>query len=257
MSSNLILQLKVSKTKADEIKNTVSFTDLSYCPVVETTHNIVSGLDQIPKSTAFLRINDDLGNNSYSTINRNYDDSLIHNHKTICTNELKDWPQRTNLRCWHCTLHFDTIPCKIPYYYDEDSERFHVYGCFCSFNCALAYNSNKNLHKDKIDCLIHLLYKKLHQGEVKYINPAPDKELLQEYGGNLTVDEYKLIIKDNLDSSKVLLPPIIDIGYSGGIQNLPDTKRNQSLGSMLGYPVIQNANSFESNSVMNNFIQFN
>lgn len=260
MSSNLILELKVGKNRAIELKNSVLYHNygeaLKYNPVIPNVLNNVSGLEQMSNSISFVKNSSSNSSNLYTEIYRDYDNSLIQDYKTICTNKLKDWPQRTNLKCWHCTLHFDTIPCKIPYKYDDETDIFYVYGCFCSFNCALAYNSSKNLHKDKIDSLIHLLYKKLHNGKIKYINPAPDKELLKEYGGNLTPEEYKLIIKDNLDSSKVLLPPIIDIGYTTGIQNMPNTEKNQSLGSMLGYPLINNYQQFDSNSVMNNFIQF-
>lgn len=253
MASSLILQLKVNKAKAEEIKSST----FKYEPYLNQKNTAVSGIE--PKTmSAFVRPTSTV---SYGGMeinrDRDYDNSLIHDHKTICPNEPKDWPQKTNLRCWYCGLHFDTIPVKMPYKYDEDTDQFHVYGCFCSFNCAMKKNEIEtgNLHKDKIDSLIHLLYKKIYK-EVKYINPSPNKELLQEYGGNLSQEQYKLMISENIESSKVLLPPIIDIGYSAGLQNLPDTKRNQSLGNMLGYSLTSNTSTFESSSVMNNFIKF-
>lgn len=259
MVSNLILQLKVNKTKAEQIKNSVLSGNIKYVPYLNQR---VSGIE--PNISSSLIRPSPGANISCGAIeinrNQEYDDTLIRDHKTICPNQVKDWPQRTNLRCWYCGLHFDSRPVKMPYKYDESTDTFHVYGCFCSFNCVMKKNEIEtgNLHKDKIYSLIHLLYKKLY-GDIKYINPSPNKELLQEYGGDLTQEQYKYMITENIESSKVLLPPIVDIGYSAGLQNLPDTKRNQSLGNMLGYSLGSGSiiNSFESSSVMNNFIKFN
>ena len=68
--------------------------------------------------------------------------------------------EKTNVRCWWCTLPFDNVPCGIPHHHVDNV--FHVYGCFCSFNCALSYAINfpkkfTNLW-NKIS-LLHLLYK--------------------------------------------------------------------------------------------------
>lgn len=250
--SNLILQLKVNKIIAEEIKSGT----IKYEPYLSKNNNIISGIES-KSHTSFIRPSSNI-NSSELHKECDYDDILIRDYKTLCPKNMNEWPQKTNLRCWYCSLYFNTMPIKIPYKYDENTDLFHVYGCFCSFNCAMKKNEieTSNLHKDKINSLLHLLYKRMY-GEVKYINPSPDKELLKEYGGNLTKEEYKNIIDNNIESSKILLPPIVDIGYSAGLQTLPETKKNQSLGNMLGYSLTDKINTFESSSVMNNFIKFN
>ena len=48
------------------------------------------------------------------------------------------WPEATNIKCWWCTLSFDDVPCFIPK--KMRNGKYHVFGCFCSFNSAMAYN---------------------------------------------------------------------------------------------------------------------
>ena len=53
----------------------------------------------------------------------------------------KEWATATNYSCWWCCHKFQTPPCFIPLDYKNDI--FYVYGNFCSFNCALSYNFEK------------------------------------------------------------------------------------------------------------------
>jgi len=122
------------------------------------------------------------------------------------------WPKQTNMRCWHCTLYFDTPPCAMPLKFEDG--KFHVYGCFCSFNCMVSYNlQSRNSHKWETSGLINLMYDKIY-GTIADIKPAPHKEVLREYGGSLTRAEYKKCLEDNITTYELLLPPIVNIGYT-------------------------------------------
>ena len=72
-------------------------------------------------------------------------------------------------------------------YYETD-------GVFCSFNCCKAYiNENKHNHLyDKSDYLLLKLYKELFpEIEIPIIKPAPSWRCLKDYGGHLSISEFR------------------------------------------------------------------
>lgn len=125
------------------------------------------------------------------------------------------WPEKTNIRCWWCTLPFDSIPCFIPK--KMRVGKYHVIGCFCSFNCSMAYNLYA-LDQNQYECLrqcalIHTMYTEIY-GEIKEILPSPPKEVMAMYGGKLSVDQYRKKLKEcNIQSYKLNYPPIVGINF--------------------------------------------
>ena len=98
--------------------------------------------------------------------------------------------------CFWDTCDFDTQLYFIPTSIINDT--FQVYGCFCSPECAIAY-----LLKEHIDTstkferlhLIQLLYGGIYQYG-KGLKPAPSPHfLLDKYYGNLTIQEYRQLLK--------------------------------------------------------------
>lgn len=76
----------------------------------------------------------------------------------------------------------------------KKQEHFCTDGIFCSFNCCKAYiKDNKyNSLYNKSDTLLSKLYTEM-TGEKNsiIINPAPHWRLLQEYGGNMTIAQFR------------------------------------------------------------------
>ena len=100
--------------------------------------------------------------------------------------------------CFWCTYDFDNPPIYIPKY--ELNNTYYCYGCFCSPECATA-----SLFKESIDISVkferyHLLnhiYCKIYDYN-KNIKPAPDPYyMLDKYYGNLTIQEYRRLLKNN------------------------------------------------------------
>jgi hypothetical protein len=125
------------------------------------------------------------------------------------------WPEKTNIKCWWCTLSFDSVPCFIPT--KLVNGKYTVLGCFCSFNCAMAYNLyslEQNQHDRLRKCaLLNSLYYEIHS-EPKEILPSPPKETMIMYGGKLTVEQYRDLIKDcNVSSYKIIYPPISGLSF--------------------------------------------
>jgi hypothetical protein len=70
-------------------------------------------------------------------------------------------------------------------YYETD-------GVFCSFNCCMAFikeNKHKEIYKDST-VLLNNIYYKIHGTLVK-ITPAPSWKLLREYGGTMTIKNFR------------------------------------------------------------------
>lgn len=105
------------------------------------------------------------------------------------------WLEKVNIRCWWCCHHFDDTPLGIPIKYKEDTKKFLVKGCFCSIACLLAYH--KSGHRKLSNCsnsysLIKFMYTKLYGKSIfDKLSPAPPRDSLIDFGGTLTIDEFR------------------------------------------------------------------
>jgi hypothetical protein len=122
-------------------------------------------------------------------------------------NKNNTWLTETNTRCWWCCYEFDTTPIGIPISYQNNC--FNVYGCFCSFNCALSYNFNDDGNKkwERVG-LIHLLYKRTYNKKEANIGYAPNREFLKIFGGNMDINEFR---DSNDKKYEVVYPPMLSI----------------------------------------------
>ena len=100
--------------------------------------------------------------------------------------------------CFWCTCDFDNPPIYIPKYELEGS--YHVYGCFCSPECACAYLFKEpqlsSSAKFERYSLLNYMYCKIYNYK-KNIKPAPVPfYTLDKYYGNLTIQEYRHLLKN-------------------------------------------------------------
>ena len=74
----------------------------------------------------------------------------------------------------------------------KKNEYYIVDGCFCSFNCVYAYilENNTNIEYIYSTSLLAEMYQELFKQEFD-IMPAPNWRLLIQYGGSLTIDEFR------------------------------------------------------------------
>jgi hypothetical protein len=115
---------------------------------------------------------------------------------------------KTDIHCWHCCHKFDNSPIGIPYTIKND--KYHVFGIFCSFNCALTHNKNLKEVDNKImeqESLIHMLYMQVYKKELSENDYAPQKETLEMFGGHLTIEEFR----QNNKIYNIIFPPLIPI----------------------------------------------
>jgi hypothetical protein len=99
--------------------------------------------------------------------------------------------------CFWCTCDFDNPPVYIPKHFIKDS--YHVYGCFCSPECATAYLMEENIDssaKFERYHLINNIYYKIYDYK-KNIKPAPNPfYLLDKYYGNLSIQEFRSLLRN-------------------------------------------------------------
>ena len=97
--------------------------------------------------------------------------------------------------CFWDTHKFDNPPVYIPKYYMDDT--YHVYGCFCSPECAVAYLMQENLDssvKFERYQLLNNIYSKIYEYS-KNIKPAQNPYyLLDKYYGNMNIQEYRALL---------------------------------------------------------------
>ena len=131
-------------------------------------------------------------------------------YEFIHSNSEKIWPESTNIHCYWCCHPFGNTPTCLPEYFKKG--KFYVSGCFCSFNCAASYNFSKN-DEDIWErySLLNLMYKKMYNQNFIRIPLAPPREVLKNFGGYLSIDEFRenLMKMDKLFN--VVKPPLVAI----------------------------------------------
>lgn len=151
------------------------------------------------------------------------------------------WPTHTDIHCWWCCHHFDTIPIGLPISYKD--KKFIVKGIFCSFACSIAYNDDCNSINSNKD-LIHLMYKKLTGN---YINdPILYKKILINQLSNKGIEDYTLI-ENYIQKLAVLVekklksaPPRSALKMFGGeltIEEFRGQSNEKKIYKMIEYPM--------------------
>lgn len=114
-----------------------------------------------------------------------------------------DWPAATGVHCYWCCHAFSWSPVSLPFdmsHVDEATvSTCKVNGCFCSFQCAAAYNFDTNGDVDDMWNKYAML-NRLHwqyvtnrggTGDIPRVIPAPPRYTLQMFGGTLSIDEFR------------------------------------------------------------------
>ena len=100
--------------------------------------------------------------------------------------------------CFWCTCDFDNQTCYIPKY--EVDGAINGYGSFCRPECAVAFLMKENIDDSMKFERYHLLnqiYSKIYNFK-KSIKQAPNPYyLLDKFFGNLTIQEYRKLLKTN------------------------------------------------------------
>lgn len=138
--------------------------------------------------------------------------------------------KKTNNKCWWDTYTFTNLPCFLPeLFYNET---YYVIGCFCSFNCVLAYNlyylrDSKIYHRKS---LVYKLYRELYglspTEEIENLREAPPREILEDFGGSMTIENFRRSFATINKEYVIYIPPIKPINIMIEERNI-DVSRNE------------------------------
>ena len=148
-----------------------------------------------------------------SRIPSHYSEKLMVQYQE--SNRLQQLPTKTEIACFWCCHIFDSPPCSIPTTIVD--EVWHMYGNFCSPECATA-----SLFKEKIDAhvqweryaLLNTLYgqdAEIPVGSPSGIRPAPPREVLRFFGGCMEIGEFRAILHERKLRVDVMAPPMVSI----------------------------------------------
>ena len=210
-------------------------------------------------------ISDNINNNISNIDNNNIKSSCgISNKKSNIYNNLQDfikndnWVKQTNNYCFWCCHGFNNTPFGLPIKYKED--KFSVSGCFCSLECAAAYNfaEEKNI-QDIWECynLINLLSHKIEYNKI--VKLAPKRNCLKIFGGNMSIDEFRTFTESNKIINVLEYPMIAvtqqieEINYNNDynknnyipIDETRIQKLEQKIKLMRSKPLLNNKNTLE------------
>jgi hypothetical protein len=196
------LQTNILNSNVESYNFSSNKNDLSY-EIIENSKNdsdnIILNSNCIPETEQ----------NNNTIYEEETDDAYFSNNKENETKEI--WKKLKQLEhnlhinninnkksaCFWCTYDFDNPPIYIPKYHIKNS--YHVYGCFCSPECGVAYLMDENIDsssKFERYYLINHIYSKIYDYK-KNIKPAPNPYyMLEKYYGNLSIQEYRSLLKN-------------------------------------------------------------
>jgi len=122
-------------------------------------------------------------------------------------NETQTLPESTSAACFWCAGGFEGRPIVLPT--QEEGGIYTVYGNFCTLSCGLSYLLNEQVDPQvrwERQALLHRMYKQLTP-----IHPAPPREALRFFGGQLSHEQYREVIEKKQIRIDAHLPPVISI----------------------------------------------
>lgn len=125
------------------------------------------------------------------------------------SSEIKTIPDTSHAACFWCCHTFNTRPVILPI--RDTGEHLQVMGNFCCPECAAAYlfdmRQDSHTRWEQL-ALLYRLYGNTCQDK---INPAPSRNILKLFGGELTIDEYRNLIRSYKVRVDIHLPPMVSI----------------------------------------------
>ncbi|QKF93947.1 putative transcription factor [Fadolivirus algeromassiliense] len=181
--------------------NDVVVTDLKQ--KVREQEKIIKSLEkEVNEYKTLISDNSANGINNRKVTKMNIELINIHDGKALVT-------EKTDIACWWCTYNFDSMPCFIPEKYFD--KKYFVFGCFCSFNCAAAYNLKmEDAYVWNRYGLLKKLYNDIYNTNEEF-TIAPPREVFQKFGGPLSHDDYRKNCKKCNKEYRFIMPPMTSI----------------------------------------------
>lgn len=156
--------------------------------------------------------------------------------------------------CWWCCHDFDRTPLKLPYKHDNRRNQFQTVGNFCSWSCMKSFSIDKyGITKGGQISGNVILYRKQMFNQIGSITPAPNRFKLKEFGGDMTIEEFRANQTADTEEPKsvnskaykdVSIPVITNTKKMDEIKNA--SLNNNALKLKRAKPLKRNHNNLES-----------
>jgi len=156
--------------------------------------------------------------------------------------------------CWWCCHSFEGTPLSMPFKYDDRRNKFYTTGNYCSWSCVKSHALERYgcTVGSRINGNVVMMRKKMYN-QIGPVKPAPSRYKLMEFGGDLTIEEFrKNQTRDVEEPKQIETAPIVNITVPVAI----DTKRmdeiknasasNNALKLKRNKPLKRNHNNLES-----------
>lgn len=202
---NIIVRLNISNDTLNESNNTNNLSNLDEQPYAynHDTYNNISNVNDVLTPTQHQFEIDKKSSNENNAKIVNVLNEFAEKNKN------NEWPINTSISCYWCVHRFDNSPVGIPINFKNDT--FEVFGCFCSLECAAAYNFSENNSQDEMwerYQLLNMMGRRMKLGNV--IKPSPPRLALKMFGGNMDIDTFRNIGKGN-KLMNINFPPMTSI----------------------------------------------
>ena len=125
---------------------------------------------------------------SASTVARQASASIFHVHQG---NNNKKNEKPDNCVCWHCCHSYEGTGFRLPRIYDPCENVYHVYGWYCSANCAKAYVLEHSTFDRGYQMNIFVRMLRDVYGIDSTINEAPPRIALNMFGGPFDIKSFR------------------------------------------------------------------
>jgi hypothetical protein len=123
--------------------------------------------------------------------------------------EIKAIPDRVDVACFWCCHTFDNKPIILPI--RDQGDYIQVSGNYCSPECAMSHLFD--VHQDSYArweqlSLLNRLYGQAVGGPIK---PAPPKQILKLFGGPMSIEAYRSLVRQGMLRVDTHLPPMVSL----------------------------------------------
>lgn len=123
--------------------------------------------------------------------------------------EIKTIPESSESACFWCCHTFTNRPVILPI--RDHGEYLTVHGNFCCPECAMAHLFDIKQDSHTRWEQLALLYRIYGESCGGKINPAPPRHILKHFGGVLSIEEYREMIRSYTVRVDIHLPPMVSL----------------------------------------------
>lgn len=196
---------QLSENNVSDASNATSSVTSVNCTARSNTNNPTASSTSSTSSTSSASASNTNTNEPIDFYNMK--DTLLVQYKD--SSDMNHIPERSDAACFWCCHTFINRPVVLPL--RDQGKYLQVFGNFCCPECASAYLFDMRQDSHTRWEQLAILYRIYSEACGGKIHPAPSKNILKLFGGNLTIEEYRGLIRSYKVRVDVHLPPMVSL----------------------------------------------